>query len=203
MPRLIIKSEGDELAVESFSLRLGLNRLGRSLENDIRINQSTISTSHCEIIWMNDSVTVRDLESTNGTFIDGQRIAEGELHPGQILRVGDVELFLDTAKAAISVPKVDDQANRTVLAPPPGTLPCFHHPGTAAAFHCPECAKDFCETCVRTLKLLQGHVHKLCPLCSAHCKPIVYREKRKRRSLKEVVQSAFGLSDKGTTQKID
>jgi len=189
--------------VESFDLKLGVNRLGRTLDNDIRINRPAISTSHCEIRWMNDEVTVKDLDSTNGTFINGQRIAEGRLAPGQVLRVGDVDMFLDTARASISVPNLAGPARAPAAKPPPGTLPCLNHPATAAAFHCPECEKDFCEECVRTLKLMQGHVHKLCPLCSAHCKPIIYRDKRKRRSLLEVVQHAFGFADKGTTQKID
>jgi hypothetical protein len=203
MPRLIIKSEGDELAVESFNLKLGVNKLGRTLDNDIRINHPGISTSHCEIRWLNDEVIVRDLNSTNGTFVNGQRIAESHLAPGQVLRVGDVEMFLDTAQAAISVPDLKEPDRGPAPKPPPGTLPCENHPASAAAYHCPECEKDFCESCVRTLKLMQGHVHKLCPLCSAHCKPIIYREKRKRRSLLEVVQHAFGMKDKGTTQKMD
>ena len=108
MPRLIIKSEGEELAVESFNLKLGVNKLGRTLDNDIRINHPGVSTSHCEIRWLNDEVIVRDLNSTNGTFVNGQRIAESHLTPGQILRVGDVEMFLDTAQAAISVPDLKE-----------------------------------------------------------------------------------------------
>ena len=203
MPRLIIKSEGDEVAVESFNLRLGVNKLGRSVENDIRINHATISTNHCEIIWMNDTVTIRDLDSTNGSFVDGQKIKESQLEPGQTLRLGEVDLFLDTAVAAISVPDLNQAPAQSTAAPPPGTLPCFNHGDTAAAFHCPECEKDFCDTCVKTLKLMQGHIHKLCPLCSAHCKPIVYSHKRKRRSILESVQKVLGLGDKGQTQKMD
>src|SRR5437899_9571368 len=83
MPRLTIKSNGDAIAVESFNLKLGVNRLGRTADNDLPIDRSTVSTLHCEIIWMNDSVVVRDRESTNGTFIDGQRIQTATLEPGQ------------------------------------------------------------------------------------------------------------------------
>jgi len=202
MPRLMIKSNGDAIAVESFDLKLGVNRLGRTQDNDLPIDRATVSTLHCELIWMNDSVVVRDRESTNGTFIDGQRIQTATLEPGQTLRVGDVEMFLDTAKASISVPDLTPESSRVDVAPPPGTLACANHPAFAATYHCPTCEKDFCEDCIRTLKLLQGHVHKLCPICSAHCKPIVYHQKRKRRSLLQVVQNAFGFSDKGTTQKM-
>src|SRR5438270_13488223 len=118
MPRLMIKSNGDAIAVESFDLKLGVNRLGRTPDNDLPIDRATVSTVHCEIIWMNDSVVVRDRESTNGTFIDGQRIQTATLEPGQSLRVGDVEMFLDTAKASSSVPHLAPQSS-TIAAPPP------------------------------------------------------------------------------------
>jgi hypothetical protein len=130
------------------------------------------------------------------------RIQQGGLQPEQTLRVGEVELSLDTPKAAISVPKLTDDAPASTLTPPPGTVSCVNHQDIAAGYHCPHCDKNFCESCVRTLKLLKGHIHKLCPLCSAHCQPIVYEKKRKRRSLLEVVQSTFGFSEKGTTQKM-
>src|SRR5258706_1930647 len=202
MRRLFLKPKGEQIVVESFALKLGVTRLGRTADNDLQVNQPTISTFHCEIVWMNDSVEVRDRDSTNGTFIEGRRIQKAQLEPGQVLRVGDVEMFLDTAKAAISVPRLTPDTPNIEATPPQGTLPCANHPGIAAFYHCPQCEKDFCDDCVRTLKLLQGHVHKLCPLCSTHCKPIVYQHKRKRRSFLEVVQNAFGLSDKGNTQKM-
>ena len=94
MPRLIIKSEGDELAVESFNLRLGTNRLGRSLENDIRINQATISTFHCEIQWSNDAVMVRDLDSTNGTYVNDERVQATNLEHLSEFCVGSTVLLV-------------------------------------------------------------------------------------------------------------
>lgn len=203
MPRLIIKNNGDATGQESFDLKLGVNRLGRTSDNDLQIDRATVSTFHCEIVWLNDAVDIRDQNSTNGTFIDGEKITEGRLEPGQVLRVGDVELFLDTAKASISVPNLNQDPVRESGTPPPGTLPCENHAGTAAAYHCPHCQKNLCDSCVRTLKLLKGHVHKLCPFCSTHCNPITYRPKRKRRSILQVVQNTFGFLDKGSTQKID
>src|SRR5882672_9837 len=201
MPRLNVKSANDN-GSQSFNLRLGTNKLGRTADNDLQIDHPTVSTLHCEIIWLNDAVTVVDRDSTNGTFIDDQRIQQGGLQPEQILRVGEVELTLDTPKAAISVPKLTEDAPAEALAPPPGTLSCANHQDVAAGYHCPQCEKNFCESCVRTLKLLKGHIHKLCPLCSAHCQPIVYEKKRKRRSLLQVVQNTFGFTEKGTTQKM-
>jgi hypothetical protein len=203
MPRLTITSlEGQENG-GSFDLKLGLNRLGRTSENDLPIDHPTISTLHCQVVWMNDSVVIRDCDSTNGTFIDGERINTAPLEPGQVLRVGAIELVLDSAKAAISVPDLSAADTVAQPTPPPGTLPCLNHSAAPARFHCPTCEKDFCDECVRTLKLLGGHVHKLCPLCSAHCEPIVYEHKAKRRSLLRVMQDAFHLPGKGKTQKMD
>src|SRR5882762_9410405 len=102
MPRLIVKGGDGDGAEQSFHLRLGANKLGRTADNDLQIDHPTVSTYHCEIIWLNDAVTVVDRDSTNGTFIDGLRVQQGGLQPEQILRVGEVELTLDTPKAAIS-----------------------------------------------------------------------------------------------------
>jgi hypothetical protein len=201
MPRLTITSSDQQENGGSFDLKLGVNRIGRTLDNDWQIDHPTISSAHCQLVWMNDSVVVRDCESTNGTFIDGERISTATLEPGHVLRLGAVEMTLDTALAAISVPNLNDHSNLVQAAPPPGTLPCANHPSMAALFHCPACEKDFCEDCVRTLKLLGGHIHKLCPVCSAHCEPIIYEHKRKRRSLLQVFQNAF--QGKGKTQKMD
>jgi pSer/pThr/pTyr-binding forkhead associated (FHA) protein len=43
-----------------------------------------------------NDVVIKDLDSTNGTFINGEKIAESVLQPGQVLRLGNVELCLDT-----------------------------------------------------------------------------------------------------------
>jgi len=202
MPNLTVKSNGGQIPVETFDLKLGVNKLGRTSDNHLQIPSQTVSTLHCEIVWMDDAVLVRDLNSTNGTFIDGVRITESRLEAGQVLRVGDVELCLDTDKASISVPRFSE-STVAVAAPPSGTLPCAQHPSQTARYHCPNCEKDFCEPCVRTLKLDHGgHIHKLCPFCSTHCEPIVYQQKRKRRSLLQAMQSALGLSGKDQTQKM-
>src|SRR5205814_1348636 len=120
MPRLILKTNGEQIEVESFDLKLGVNTLGRTVENDLRINHPTVSTFHCEVVWMNDMVEVRDHESTNGTFIDGERIKEARLEPGHLLRIGDLEMSLDTDTASISVPNLNTKTAVITETPPPG-----------------------------------------------------------------------------------
>src|SRR5881396_1413181 len=101
MPRLTITSTDGAENGASFDLKLGVNRVGRTPDNDWPIDHPTISTVHCQVVWMNDSVVIRDCESTNGTFIDGERVSTGQLDPGHLLRLGAVEMMLDSATAAI------------------------------------------------------------------------------------------------------
>src|SRR5262249_28331529 len=54
-------------------------------------------------------VLVRDLNSTNGTFINGEKITESVLKPGQVLRLGQIEMRLETDAPASSTKKQIDQ----------------------------------------------------------------------------------------------
>ena len=80
----------------TFELEPGFNTLGRNPTNDFRVHDVTVSSFHCEIVVSEDSVLVRDLGSTNGTYIDGQPVQEAQLTSGQILRLGSAELRLES-----------------------------------------------------------------------------------------------------------
>jgi DNA-binding NtrC family response regulator len=66
--------------------------IGKASDNDLVINDDTVSRHHCEIVRAPDGIHVRDLESTNGTKIDGTRIREAMLQPGSVLKVGEIEV---------------------------------------------------------------------------------------------------------------
>ena len=91
MPRLICKSGGDSEVF--FDLRLGVNKLGRLPGNHFQVEHATVSSSHCEITWLDGGIVVRDCNSTNGTFIDDVQISEGKLQTGQVLRLGELNSF--------------------------------------------------------------------------------------------------------------
>ena len=79
-----------------FALQRGTNRIGRAEGNDYRIPDVSISAIHCEVILDGTGkMFVRDLNSSNGTFIEGRRIELGVLAGGETLRLGDVELVYD------------------------------------------------------------------------------------------------------------
>lgn len=89
MAKLTIKTAG--VTPRTLELQPGVNKIGRAFSNDFQINAPSISSHHCEII-LSDLITVKDLNSTNGTFIDGQKITEQTFNDGQMLRLGDVEI---------------------------------------------------------------------------------------------------------------
>jgi pSer/pThr/pTyr-binding forkhead associated (FHA) protein len=63
--------------------------LGRHGECDIQLNSRKVSRRHCCIAQVNDYLVVRDLGSTNGVRINGQRVAEGRLKAGDELTLGN------------------------------------------------------------------------------------------------------------------
>ena len=71
----------------------GMKTVGRATGADFIVDAPLISRVHCRLTVLPDGgLEVRDLESTNGTFINGERIQTGRLAPGDRLGVGRVEL---------------------------------------------------------------------------------------------------------------
>lgn len=71
-------------------LKQGYNSVGRSEANDVTIADPSVSGSHCHIIVSDRQVTVQDLNSTNGTFINGARVGTAVLEHGASLKLGGV-----------------------------------------------------------------------------------------------------------------
>jgi pSer/pThr/pTyr-binding forkhead associated (FHA) protein len=61
--------------------------VGRHRRCDVRIASPRVSRRHCCLALDRDGVLIRDLGSTNGTRINGQRIVEGVLRPGDELSI--------------------------------------------------------------------------------------------------------------------
>src|SRR5712671_5926520 len=97
MPRLVLLSEG--LTGRSYDLKIDKTTVGRVPDNAFEIAETSVSSHHCEIVLRGNDVVVKDLGSTNGTFINGEKIDEGVLKPGQILRVGMIEMRYESGNA--------------------------------------------------------------------------------------------------------
>jgi pSer/pThr/pTyr-binding forkhead associated (FHA) protein len=148
-------------------LRSGLNRLGRNPTNDWRISDASVSSFHCEITVGESRVAVQDLCSTNGTFIDGTQVKEGQIEHGGILRLGAAEFRLEEVQ--IAIPEVTVEQLPTPSTTATGAPACLQHPGLPAAFRCDHCQHTFCADCVKGLRLAGGEPKFFCPRCSGQC----------------------------------
>ncbi len=61
---------------------------GRHPDCDVQLRSKKVSRRHCVVALVNDVLVVRDLASTNGVKVNGRRVAEGPLRPGDELQVG-------------------------------------------------------------------------------------------------------------------
>jgi len=96
---------GDAFAGRTYELNVEKTTVGRVEDNAFQIAEPSVSSHHAEIILRGNDVVIKDLNSTNGTFINGEKVTEATLKPGQTLKFGSVELKLDGPGAASSAAK--------------------------------------------------------------------------------------------------
>src|ERR1700720_1415424 len=176
MARLVIKSEGFRDRV--IELHLGVNRFGRGKDNDFQIEHSTISARHCEMALSNDGVVLRDCDSTNGTFLDGEPVQEARVEAGQSVHLGEVEFLVETTDAKVAIPVFDVPRPAPPVVLSDGSLVCPRHPQAQVTHRCTHCREVLCDSCVRRLRRRGGKTLKLCPLCSHHCEQIGGEKKK-------------------------
>lgn len=72
--------------------------IGRAAECDIRLdNARGVSRNHCRVFVMDDGLRIQDLESQNGTIVQGKRITDAIVKPGVSFKVGDVTFTVETS----------------------------------------------------------------------------------------------------------
>jgi pSer/pThr/pTyr-binding forkhead associated (FHA) protein len=90
---------GEPPHLKTFLLNKPVVRIGRSPESDILLPDTGVSREHARIFQVGQDYFVEDLGSTNGTWVDGERIRQHRLKPGALVRVGPYE-FRFAADAA-------------------------------------------------------------------------------------------------------
>lgn len=98
MARLVVITKG--VSPPAHELGDGWTTIGRADDNIFQLIEQSVSGRHCEVRTRGDELLVRDLISTNGTFINGRKISEGVVKAGGTLRLGDVELRFDATDVA-------------------------------------------------------------------------------------------------------
>jgi pSer/pThr/pTyr-binding forkhead associated (FHA) protein len=92
MAKLVVLSAG--FNGRTHELNVDKTTIGRVDDNTFQIADPSVSSHHCEILLRGTDVVIHDLGSTNGSFINGDKISESVLKPGQTLKLGQIELQL-------------------------------------------------------------------------------------------------------------
>ena len=185
----------------------GHNFVGRADEKPVDIDLDDqeppdrvwSSRQHALITFENSELVVEDLNSANGTFINGNPVQEATLENGQRVHLGSVELLVEAEPAAAAAPakprvrlaisrpetKATTEPAPTVEAQPVGeeveapplapvtvtAAYCKSHPKTPAHWLCNKCHKYFCDLCVNT-RQVGAKVGKFCRSCGVECVPV-------------------------------
>src|SRR5439155_708804 len=107
MAKLVVVSAG--MTGRTHELKVEKTTIGRVEDNTFQIAEPSVSSHHCEVLLRGSDVVVKDLNSTNGTYINGEKVSESVLKPGQLLRLGQIEMRLETdATAAQQLARFED-----------------------------------------------------------------------------------------------
>jgi pSer/pThr/pTyr-binding forkhead associated (FHA) protein len=87
-------------------------RIGKATDNDLVISDETVSRNHFEIVRDGKGYLVRDLQSTNGTFLDGAEIKEAYLRAGSVVGAGAVRAQVHAVRGAHRDPAVGARSPR-------------------------------------------------------------------------------------------
>ena len=90
MARLILSLDGQVMA--EYNMNKERYTVGRLPDNDIRIDNPAVSGHHSLVINILNDSFLEDLNSTNGTYVNGVRVETARLSSGDHLKVGRVEL---------------------------------------------------------------------------------------------------------------
>ena len=97
MAKLVLSFNGD--FVKEYALDKETLTIGRKPDNDIHIDNLAVSGNHAKILTILNDSFVEDLDSTNGTFIAGNKITKHALQNGESIIIGKHELDKDLEKS--------------------------------------------------------------------------------------------------------
>jgi predicted component of type VI protein secretion system len=120
---------------QRIQLRTPVVNIGRADYNDAVLPDESVSTSHAKLQRREGVWILTDLESTNGTFVDGERVqGDAPLAPGAMVRFGDVQLVFEPTDDAMGVAKGGGtKMIEAFKAPAPAPKPAAPAPAPKAA----------------------------------------------------------------------
>jgi pSer/pThr/pTyr-binding forkhead associated (FHA) protein len=82
--------------IGTVKVEAGILSIGRAADNDIQIDDHTVSGHHAKIVTFFNASYIEDLDSTNGTFVNGQRVTKRTLNPNDVIQVGHHRLMIES-----------------------------------------------------------------------------------------------------------
>ncbi|MBI3877807.1 MAG: FHA domain-containing protein [Verrucomicrobia bacterium] len=113
MPRLVLLSEG--FTGRAFELKAERTTIGRHEDNSFQIPASSVSGHHAEILLQGNDILIKDLGSTNGTYLNGTQITESVVQPWQTVRFGTIEARVELSPTPPGPPAKKVQDKTTVV----------------------------------------------------------------------------------------
>ena len=159
---LALVGRGGPYDGSSFQLEAVMSTVGRDDENDVVLEDSSVSRRHAQLrlAASGDRVTVLDLRSANGTFLDGQRVKRAEALAGSVIRFGDVAFKLVIESADIGKRGNLGRRKRVMIAAG-SVLAFFILVLVVGYFRRPKIVKTNQLTAVDGLKRLQAEIDQL------------------------------------------
>lgn len=97
--------------------------IGRSRQAKLTIGHARVSRQHCQLVERNGFVVVKDLGSLNGTFVDGDRVTEAVIKPGERLTIGPLTFQVDYQAPEAAEVADDDEPLEAFLGQPAEAFP--------------------------------------------------------------------------------
>ena len=88
---VLFKKNGTQ---KGFALPSQVTVIGRRHDCDLYIPLMAVSRKHCQLIQNQDTVKVRDLGSRNGTYLNGERVEEATVKPGDYVQIGPLTFLI-------------------------------------------------------------------------------------------------------------
>ncbi len=116
MAKLIVTTKA--LAGLAYELGDHWVTIGRAATNKFQVPEASVSGQHCEACVRGAELLVRDMRSTNGTFINGTMITEGKIKLGESFRIGEVDIWFEPSEPIQALPKVTSDLPAAAATPP-------------------------------------------------------------------------------------
>ena len=94
-PKITVLLENERPRI--YELEAEYTHIGRASGNEIPLVDASVSNRHCILILRGPDVLLRDLNSSNGTLVNGQPVSETILRPGDLIQVGVIQMKFEPA----------------------------------------------------------------------------------------------------------